>query len=344
MADMFLSSGMTMEDFKKEMARRVSAEGRIKHQRNLAFGNNGRYGSYTNALDDRLNALIEERKKAGGTAPFSAVDLASGGGFFVEQFSLRYYSGIEWHPTERVAGEDDGGILEKETRAGLRFLAKEAKEVDNVLFTDTNGNPVLPEDLVVLQGLTRTEFNGLRGVVVHKDSKNEGRFAVIVENHGRDPMSFKGTNLIMMGSPPHSVTLEHSRKRALVGNGESDDFYNGLLERSCEVDFLIRETWNNVAHLNGKCLVVTATSILTCMGYREPLVWQEIMTLASQLLAPKGLLLQYDTEKWGDFANVEVMKAYVDANSLGLKLEDRSEPVYFDDEEGRMFLLLWQKM
>jgi len=76
-----------------------------------------------------------------------------------------------------------------------------------------------------------------------------------------------------------------------------EKFYAELLDRFCEVDFLKWDTWNHVAHLHGKCLVVTATSIVVCMKYREPLVWQDILMLASQLLAPRGLLLQYDTEK-----------------------------------------------
>lgn len=62
------------------------------------------------------------------------------------------------------------------------------------------------------------------------------------------------------------------------------------------------------------------------MGCREPTAWQGALALASQLLMTGGLLLQYDMEKWGEFADVEVMEACVEANSLGLKLKECSEP------------------
>lgn len=343
--EMFLHSGMdNIEDFMADLKHRASAEGRIEHQRNMAFGrNNGRLIHFTNALDERLEALInEQKKKDGKKSVFPAVDLASGAGFFVEQLALKYHPWIEWYPTEWRADAEDQGPLDRETRAGLKHLFKEAKKEDTPLFPDSSGNFVFPNQIVKLTGLSKTEFNGLKGKVLNVDPHARDRFGVLVENREK-PISLKGSNLLWVDVPENCLTLQLVMRRTLVCNGEADAFYNGLLERSCEVDLLNRETWNNVSTIEGRCAVVTATSILTCMGYREPLVWKDTMTLASKLLASNGILLQYDTEMYGGFANVDTMEAFVRSGNLGLKLEERSEPVRYDDECGRMFLLVWRK-
>jgi len=142
-------------------------------------------------MDKPLKALIRKQKNS---SPFPAMDLGSGATFYVEQFAL-HYPKMKWYTTEWLADDQDGGgVLERETRAGLCLLSKEAKE--SLLLTDKNGCTIFWNDSLELHGLTRAEFNGLKGKITRKDSSTKGRYAVELENHN-GPMSFKGTNIML---------------------------------------------------------------------------------------------------------------------------------------------------
>eukprot|EP00913_Durusdinium_trenchii_P010255 g9616.t1 len=146
-----------------------------------------------------------------------------------------------------------------------------------------------------------------------------------------------------------SLDTEDSRQSAKLLRGRT----------SC-VD-VTEEMWPSVEHLQGFCSVVLCTSLLTQVGYREPLIWTDVLQGAAQLLEEGGILLMYDTEtwsdlqigrlwymrneeKWGDFANVEKMTQQIKKAQLDLELLERQEPVDFsDDPDGRMFTVAFRK-
>eukprot|EP00435_Cladocopium_sp_Y103_P069818 s419_g34.t1 len=116
-----------------------------------------------------------------------------------------------------------------------------------------------------------------------------------------------------------------------------------LRGRTACVD-ITEETWHGVEHLQGYCSVVVCTSLLTQVGYRQPYIWADVLQGASQILEKDGILLMYDTEKWGDFGDVEKMKDQIKKAELDLELIEREEPVDFsDDPDGRMFTLAFKK-
>jgi len=130
-----------------------------------------------------------------------------------------------------------------------------------------------------------------------------------------------------------------------------------LLANVRPVDIKNPSTWNCVLgaasadaeaqhslNIAGQCCLVTCICLLIQKGYAVPLMWQDVMQLASQLLAPGGFLLMYDTEKWGQFAKISAMEAFVSSKSLALEFVEKSEPIdYVDDPDGRMFTVVFRK-
>eukprot|EP00928_Gymnodinium_smaydae_P023950 TRINITY_DN19551_c0_g1_i1.p1 TRINITY_DN19551_c0_g1~~TRINITY_DN19551_c0_g1_i1.p1 ORF type:complete len:486 (-),score=69.06 TRINITY_DN19551_c0_g1_i1:93-1550(-) len=101
-----------------------------------------------------------------------------------------------------------------------------------------------------------------------------------------------------------------------------------------------QRSWNHA----GKCCLVTCICLLVQKGHEQPVMWQDVMRLASQLLAPGGCLLMYDTEKWGKFANIPAMEKFVASEDLLLEFVEKNEPIdYGDDRDGRMFIVLFRK-
>ncbi|CAK9036900.1 Uncharacterized protein SCF082_LOCUS21917 [Durusdinium trenchii] len=154
--------------------------------------------------------------------------------------------------------------------------------------------------------------------------------------------------LEMEGDPPEDEedkTSEDEMEAWLCSLDTEDSRQSAKLLRgrtSC-VD-VTEEMWPSVEHLQGFCSVVLCTSLLTQVGYREPLIWTDVLQGAAQLLEEGGILLMYDTEKWGDFANVEKMTQQIKKAQLDLELLERQEPVDFsDDPDGRMFTVAFRK-
>ena len=100
-------------------------------------------------------------------------------------------------------------------------------------------------------------------------------------------MLYRGTSTLI------EVTL-----RGLKENNKATEFYQGLLDQTTEIDILKDETWCNVEHSFGKCALVTCTTLLTCLGYRNLLAWQDTMKFAPKALHVNGYLLQFDTIDW----------------------------------------------
>jgi hypothetical protein len=87
---------------------------------------------------------------------------------------------------------------------------------------------------------------------------------------------------------------------------------------------------------------VTCMSLLSQVGFEAPTLWQQALQAGAALLCRGGILMQYDTAKWGGFANEEVMRPF--AAALGLNLVQKAEPVdYGSHPDGRFFALVWRK-
>jgi hypothetical protein len=337
--------GGGVDGLEKMMNHRLTPQGLIDHQRLMALGTDGGKGGlyyhFVHALDSRLKAFFAENPTE---KKFPAVDLASGAAVYPVMLGFRYLQPVypatlQWYPTEW--GGDGRSYLETETRPAIKILAKEVADA-YPLFKDGNGHVVQPKDMVSLDGLSMKELNGLRGIIAGKDPESKGHYVVQVEDQDK-PLSLKAENLCTLETMG-SRGLEHMSQKILILKRQDKAFFDALLARTREVDVLNHETWSNVAGQYGKCALVTCTILLNSMGYRAPQAWQNVLELASTLLRPGGLLLTYDTEKWGGYANTPEMEAYIKTNALGLVLDERSEPTSWDDDDGRMFLLIWKKV
>ncbi|CAJ1328579.1 unnamed protein product, partial [Effrenium voratum] len=128
-----------------------------------------------------------------------------------------------------------------------------------------------------------------------------------------------------------------------LGTNDSREAAKLLRGRAACVD-VTEETWHTVEHLQGRCSVVTCTSLLTQVGYMEPHIWTDVLHGANDMLEEGGILIMYDSEKWGDFANVEKTKEHLQKQNLALQFLERKEPVDFSgDPDGRMFVMVFKK-
>lgn len=259
--------------------------------------------------------------KHNGTMP--AVDIGSGTAVYTLELSS-HFKDLEFWPTEVVnAGSDSTGT--HQTRKALSIMMDEAAE-RAPLFDDATGSTVRVQDEVILHGLQRAEFNGRKGVALCR--RDDGRIGVQLGSKRADSKAFKEQNLSLGKSNSHDPLED-----AMFDEWRTT-LIPGLRERVREVNVVERRTWKNVEHLFGRCALVMCTSLLTQVGYREPFMWRDVLQLASELLAPGGTCFLYDTEKHGDFGDVEQMSAYIAQHSLKLTFYLRWHPIFYNDDEG----------
>lgn len=184
-----------------------------------------------------------------------------------------------------------------------------------------------------------------------------------------DPADYVGTMMLedcveYMTTAPESPAKSRSQKKSLMdddsaNSGEDMEDFDGFLlslgtEPSRQASVLLRgrvgcvdvteDAWEGVQHLLGRCSALVCTSLLTQVGYKEPYIWTDVLQGAAPLLEEGGILLLYDSEKWGDFANVDKMGKFIEEQHLDLELVDKQEPVdYSGDVDGRMFILVFKK-
>jgi hypothetical protein len=287
------------------------------------------YPNFFRALDSRMKDFYLQNTNSGQTH-FPAVDLAAGEAVSTLLYALRYRkpnfdATLDWYPTEWKGKQDDVNPLDDELRVSLKLMQTKADE-ENYLFTDSNGKQVFRKDKVVMQGLKhQTKFNGITGSVRNPDPYDEDRFGVkVVEEE----------QLL-------SIKKEHLTR---AGGGERSGFFKDLLDRSCEINMLEHDTWDNLNEIYGKTALVSCTYLICSVGEETPNIWQDTLELASKLLLPGGYLIQYDTVKYGGYGDENVMQKYIAKNQLGLEMEIRSEPVEDGANHGTIFMILWRKV
>jgi len=244
-------------------------------------------------------------------------------------FDLRWYP-TDWNPS---SGRDDSFPWES-----LQYLVEESKE-EKPFFVDLNQIHVFEDEMIELHGLKAIQYNGSRGIIRGLDPKTPGRYKIQLSNNPKDCKSFKQDNIQYGGAP----TLHEAQLHQLKTERKATEFYEGLLERTREIDILKPETWSNLEDVRGDCALVTCTSLLACLGYRNPTAWQDTMKLASQLLSIDGYLLQFDQTDCAGFGDSEIMSKYSEQESLGLAFEAASKPIPWN-ESFRMTVVLWKQI
>jgi hypothetical protein len=289
------------------------------------------YPNFFRVLDSRLKDFYLQNP---GQTHFPAVDLAAGEAVSTLLYGLRYRrpkfdATLDWYPTEwkgKQGGHNHNhDPLNDELRVSLKLMQTKADE-ENYLFTDSNGKNVFRKDKVVMEGLKeQTKFNGIIGSARNPDPYDEGRFGVKVE----------GEEQLL------SIRKEHLTR---AGGGERPGFFKDLLDRSCEINMLEHDTWDNLNEIYGKTALVSCTYLVCSVGEDTPNIWQDSLELASKLLMPGGYLIQYDTVKYGGYGDASIMQKYIAKNQLGLEMEIRSEPVEDGTNHGTIFMILWRKV
>jgi len=115
-----------------------------------------------------------------------------------------------------------------------------------------------------------------------------------------------------------------------------------LWDRVSDVD-VTTEDWQEVGHLLGTCRLVTCTSFIVQVGYRDADGWRPMVRGAARLLAPGGVLLLYDTAKFGGFLDKETMQAFCHEEALGLTVVHHSGPTSSSDPGDLMTLEVLRK-
>ena len=340
--------GVDLQDYIMQMMNRPMKE-QVEEERH-------HFQSEYEPVFQMLNPRVAEFfKKHHGSFP--AVDIGSGSAIGTVTMALTFAqhpilpdedeaAELVWYPSD-WAGEKKsdngsttrGGPVEVETRETLRYQIQESEECVVPLFVDESGESVFPDDKIELMGLKAAQFNGRRGIIRGPDPNTTGRFKVQLSPDPSDCKSFKPENVSYLGE----TSLHGAKLRWLRKEGKAKEFFEGLLERTREIDVLEPTTWSSVEELRGQCALVTCTSLLTCLGYRDPTAWKDTMRLASRLLRPDGYLLQYDAIGYADYGDTAVMQAYADGEGLGLQLEASTIPPdsWHGDRERK--LVLWRR-
>jgi hypothetical protein len=286
----------------------------------------GRLDIYVKVMEDNLPKDIFDN------AP--AVDLGSGVGVHPIEYGKKLRHTLNWYPTESSRERL------KELQGAMKYFI----DTDNdgpILAKDLNGMALYKNDKVKLAGLSKEGFNGRKGIILGADEDSkDGRLGVKLETKN-DPISLKPMNITGGGLKyDEAVQIEEDR-----------DALKEMHKKTLEVDVERLDTWENLKGVHGKCAVVMCTSFQSNQDDQDNTEsskaqpsWRKCMALASVLLAPNGLLLQYDSISGGDYGEEKIMKEHVASLSLDLELVERSEPIESEnDKTGPMVLLLWRR-
>ena len=314
---------------------KMTLEERIQNDRKQVIEE---YIPIKKVLDSRMQKFFQKyAKSSSGNSSFPAVDIGCGRAVGTIDLALTYrppvFKGdLLFYPSE-IVGDEEYSPVESRTRKSLEYHIQENQELQ-VMFKDQNNMPLFKGSIVELRGLTSAQFNGSQGIIQGPDPKAVGRFAIQLSPDPSNCKSFKKENIQYMGE----ASAGAANLRMLRINEQSHDFFAGLLGRTREIDILKHETWSNVKEIFGKCALVTCTSLLSCLGYRDPTAWQDTLEFASMLLQVDGYLLQYDEVGHAGFGDSSVMKAFVKEKLLNLELEENEPP-----SVPRMNIVLWRK-
>ena len=309
----------------------------MEKQRTFAFTNSGTSDPEDRGRFDTIRHCIEgyvlDFLKRHGPAP--AIDVGAGSAVYSVAIAERFEE-LEMWSTDIVDEESVAAghfIGMHQTREAMNIMVEEEAAARKPLFDDEQGVTIRAQDRVVLNGLQRAEFNGRKGVALA--CTDNGRVGVKLDGGGE--AAFKPQNVSLHESTGHdSEDKMFDKWRSLVPS---------MLERVREVDVTRKDTWANVKHLDGKCALLTCTCLLTQVGYRAPLMWQDVLLLASRMLAVDGICYLYDSDKYGDYGNLEAMTDFVGSKNLMLSFQLRWLPFLKDpdDIDGEMIAMVFVK-
>ena len=325
----------------------------IARDRQLAYGG-GKEGPRLEPIVKLLEPHVQKLLNTSSSNRY-AVDLCAGTAVYTVAFAEQWPS-LKFYATEREdPGSSDAyptGL--HQTREALRAAATECDPVAVangrrlLCIADTDGPPcaVREGDVVRTTGLQRAELNGKLGVALKKRPDGE-RIAVRLQGDDAEPKAFRAKNLAFEqpGGALDSISAgELERLRLEVTQLARRQCI--LQVATCEIDLQRNETWESadapVGGLRGQCTLVTCMSLLSQVGFEAPTLWQQALQAGAALLCRGGILMQYDTAKWGGFADEDVMRPF--AATLGLMLVQKAEPVeYGTHADGRFFALIWRK-
>ena len=241
---------------------------------------------------------------------YFGLDLASANGYYASRFSM-FMPKARWYASEHMS-EPANYLGTKMMEDCIEYMATAPDEADKKRKRSTT--------VAKSSKAAKPDAQNLLDI---EDSEDTGEGETDSDQDDEDEME----------AWLCALDTEGSRQSAKLLRG-----------RTACVD-ITEDTWHGVEHLQGYCSIVVCTSLLTQVGYREPHIWTDVLQGAAELLEEGGILFMYDTEKWGDFANVEKMKDHITKAELDLEFIEKDEPVDFsDDVDGRMFTLVFKKV
>jgi hypothetical protein len=200
---------------------------------------------------------------------------------------------------------------------------------------------VFANDAVVLKGLSTAKLNERYAKIRHQDPDNSERFAVQLfsEEHRlqKKKISINKNNLFAF-----PVTPEERKALLAMAKDEVQSFFYELQERALNADVNRSSTWSRLAHLFGKCALVTWMPPADDRSSQAG--WKQSLELAYRLLAFGGCFIQFDKYHLfggNGFGNLMVMEPYVQMKGMTMIVESYNEA--YDKEKG-LAMVLWKKV
>mmetsp|Transcript_49729 Transcript_49729/g.144281 ORF Transcript_49729/g.144281 Transcript_49729/m.144281 type:complete len:490 (-) Transcript_49729:270-1739(-) len=98
-----------------------------------------------------------------------------------------------------------------------------------------------------------------------------------------------------------------------------------LEDRMVAVDVTAAVPWEEVAHLTGACRLVSCASLMEEVGAGSPQAWEPMLRGAATLLRPGGVLVLFDTMRYGRYLDQQTLQDSIEAHGLNLQIASHEE-------------------
>jgi hypothetical protein len=360
--DQMFAEESVVQKMQQMAVSRAEPRGEVMHERKFAF-QLGYAKLYSRTIDKcmkEFRTLWEDFDKKSNIEFRSAIDIGSGAGVFPfvyakhfrDSVKYRDYIPVNWFPSEYVnpsSGRHQLDFLKQSILVQHQeIMARDIRE--DVLFADANGRAVYPNDKVHLAGLLSPQsekYNGLIGTVLGIDSANTERIAVFcLLDEGKRTISLKPANLTLV-KDQKGLKRDITYEQAIEVDKDLDTL-DSLHSWTLHIDvmdfgnFGMQEASQSL--LMSACALVTCTSLLTCCGHREPMIWKNALSVASYYLAVGGYFIQHDTDEYGGgFGDkVAMRRVGLEGTFRQMELVQVSEPIKHAGGQ-RMLLVVWKR-